>query len=360
LRVVHIYKDYPPVLGGIEKHLRDLALGLPSYGIEVAVVACSQERHTRLIQDGPTKVVLLAKHFQISSAPVSLAMPFVLRRLEPDLVHVHLPYPPGELAALVSGRPAVCTYHSPVVRQRVLGTLTAPITRALLRKTRKIVVSNPRIAVKLGDQGLDSKTVVIPFGVDLQRFRPPDRHEDHDHTHTRLLFLGRFRYYKGLPVLLQALSRVPSVTLTLAGDGPDRQRLELLVEALSIQERVAFVGNVPEDELPSLYRSHDIFVLPSDRPSETFGIAMLEAMACGLPCISTELSTGTSWLNLNGTTGLVVPPGDAAALADAMQQLAADGELRRRMGTAARRRAEEFPAEAMLLATAELYRQVLL
>ncbi len=355
MRVVQLYKDYPPVMGGVEKHLRDLARGLPRYGVKVTVVACSRDRTTRLVQDGPSRIILLPRHLQISSAPVSLAMLSVLRRLEADLVHGHLPYPPGELTALLSGRPLVCTYHSPIVRQRMLGALTAPVTRAVLKRARRLIVSNPVLAASLGGD-LRARAETIPFGVDLERFTPAEQVQDS--RVTRVLFLGRFRYYKGLPVLLEAMKSVPSAVLTLAGDGPLRPKLEGLSSTLGLEGRVAFTGDIDEGRLPDLYRGHDLFVLPSDRPGETFGIAMLEAMACGLPCISTELGTGTSWLNRHGETGLVVPPGDPRALAEAILQLSSNPELRRQMGAEARRRAEGFPLEKMLEATSSVYREV--
>lgn len=356
MRVLQIYKDYPPVLGGIEKHIRDLAIGLPGHGFQISVVACSTDHRARVMHDGPAKVLLLPRDLQVSSAPISLAMFFVLRRFEADLLHVHLPYPPGELAAILSGRPMVCTYHSPVVRQRVMGRLVAPFTRLILKRAKKIVVSNPMMASRLASIHLaEGKIRLIPFGVDLHRFRPAERKGEW--AGVRLLFVGRFRYYKGLPTLLQAVHKVPDVNLTLAGDGRMRPELEALVEALGLQPRVSFRGDIPESQLPDLYRGHDIFVLPSDRPSETFGIAMLEAMASGLPCISTELGTGTSWLNQNGRTGLVVPPGDAGALAAAILYLAEHSDLRTRMGQAARERAEGFSLETMLQAVAHLYRE---
>ncbi len=356
MRVVQLYKSYPPVLGGIEKHIQTLAHGLPRYGVEVLVVVCSQDRHGAAWRDGPAMVLRLPRLFQLSSAPVSLAMFWNLRRLEAELLHLHMPYPPGELAAMLSDKPLVTTYHSPVVRQRLLGALTSPITSKVLSRARAVVVSNPITASMVkGRYQMGDKVRVVPFGVDLERFHPASEGEAAGPP--RALFVGRFRYYKGLPVLLAALSKVPDLRLTLAGNGPGRGRAELLARQLGLEGRIDFLGDVSEEVLPELYRSHDIFVLPSNSPSETFGIAMLEAMASGLPCISTELGTGTSWLNRHRETGLVVPPNDPDALAQALQALAADRKLRRTLGRAARKRAEAFGLRTMLEAVVKIYRE---
>jgi glycosyltransferase involved in cell wall biosynthesis len=153
--------------------------------------------------------------------------------------------------------------------------------------------------------------------------------------------------------------RTVDANLVVVGDGPERSRLMRLAEELA-PGRVAFVGAVADQERAAYYRAADVAVMPSVSPAEAFAIALLEAMVCGTPVVSTELGTGTSWLNQHRETGLVVPPRDPGALANALTLLLADRDLHRELGAGARRRSEtHFSKRAMLRGLNEIYEAVL-
>jgi rhamnosyl/mannosyltransferase len=159
--------------------------------------------------------------------------------------------------------------------------------------------------------------------------------------------VGRLVYYKGLDVLIQAMTKCPG-TLALIGKGPLEAGLRRLCTDSGIASRVKFLGQVSDEQLVSFYHAADLLVLPSTQPTEAFGLVQVEAMACGLPVVSTDLPTGVPWVNQNGVTGLVVPPGDPDALAAAISRLLDDRALRTQMGEAGRRRAvEQFSGERM-------------
>jgi glycosyltransferase involved in cell wall biosynthesis len=163
----------------------------------------------------------------------------------------------------------------------------------------------------------------------------------------RLLFVGRHRYYKGVDVLLRALIGL-DVELIVCGSGPLTAEWKQLADELGLTQRVNFVGDIPDADLPGLYASADAFVLPANARAEAFGTVLLEAMAAGLPCITTELGTGTSYVVENGVSGLVVPPLDPAALAQAITSLQSGPQLRERLGQAGRTRLlQEFTLEKM-------------
>ena len=145
-------------------------------------------------------------------------------------------------------------------------------------------------------------------------------------------------YYKGLHVLLDAAREWPG-TMLIVGDGPLEPSLRAQAAALGVEDRVKFLGRVSHADLPAYYQACDVFVLPSIARTETFGVVQVEAMAAGLPVVSTRLPTGVPWVNQDGVSGLVVAPEDAVALGAALRRLADDHALRQRLADGARRRA---------------------
>ncbi|MBC7289656.1 MAG: glycosyltransferase [Armatimonadetes bacterium] len=176
---------------------------------------------------------------------------------------------------------------------------------------------------------------VIENGVDLQQFSPSPDSPVRDAP--VVLFVSRLIERKGLHFLLAALARmkdrVPRFQLVVAGDGPLRAQLEAQANSLGLGDRVRWLGNVPHDRLPDVYRSADIFVLPS--LSEGMANVALEAAASGLPLVLTDVP-GTAELLVHGRNGFVVAPADVESLANAIERLLLDPHLRRRMGQASR------------------------
>ncbi len=365
MHILYIYKDYYPVLGGIENNLRDLAEGMAGRGHTVTVLATGAGRRTE--EERPQaglRVIKAGRALHAASTPLSPAMLGIARGLRPDVAHLHFPYPPGDLAALaLPGRPPlVLTYHSDIVRQQTLLRLYRPLLEITLRRAARIFATSPQyIRSSPFLRPHAGKCVVMPSAVDLARFAPADPARVaafRKHPGPLLLFVGRLRYYKGLHVLIDALPQVPA-TLLIAGSGPERGRLEAQARGLGVAERVRFLGDVADADLPALYQAADVFVLPAHLRAEALGLAQIEALASGTPSVSTELGTGTSFANLHGVTGFVVPPADPAALARALRVLVANPELRRRLGEAGRRRvAELFGLRRMLDTAEQVYREV--
>lgn len=366
MNILYVYKDYYPVLGGIENHIKMLAEGLVQRGYEVQVLVTNTGPKTVIEEINGVPVIKAGCPVRISGAPISPAFYAWMHRLQPDIAHLHFPNPPGELGQLFLGcsKRFVLTYHSDIVRQKYLLQVYKPFLWRVLARADVITVSNPRyIETSPYLRPFADKCTVIHHGQDLSRFANP--HPNHMAairaryaSRPLLLFVGRLRYYKGLEVLIEAMKDIEA-HLLIVGDGPMRQEWEALTTELALTERVTFLGHVPDAELPAYYQACDLFVLPSTHRSETWGAVQIEAMACGKPVVCTELGTGTSYVNLHGETGLVVPPRDSAALAQAINQLLADPDLRRRMGEKGRQRAErEFSKERMIEAAAALYERL--
>jgi len=144
--------------------------------------------------------------------------------------------------------------------------------------------------------------------------------------------------------------------LTIVGSGPMERAWQELAQTVGVAERVTFAGEVSDAELPGYYAASDIFVLPASERSEAFGAVQLEAMASGKPVVCTELGTGTSFVNMNEETGLVVPARDSDALVRAINQLIDDPALRARMGAAGRARVrDKFTLEKMVDQVMQVY-----
>ena len=406
MKVLYIYKDYYPVLGGIENHIKMLAEGLTRRGYQVQVLVTNTSPKTVTEEINGVPVIKAGCPFRVSGAPISPALYAWLHRLEPDIAHLHFPNPPGELGQLFFGRSRrfVLTYHSDVVRQKYLLRVYKPFLWQILARADVITVSNPQyVETSPYLRPFADKCTVIHHGQDLSRFANYDpnhiaairaRHtpvpaqvqattptcaegtaelcrsvcrkespfnspSDVVYPRPLLLFVGRLRYYKGLEVLIESMRDIEA-HLLVVGNGPMRQEWEALTAELALTDRVTFLGHIPEAELPAYYQACDLFILPSTHRSETWGAVQIEAMACEKAVVCTELGTGTSYVNLHGETGLVVPPRDSAALARAINQLLADPDLRHRLGEGGRRRAErEFSKERMIEETIALYEGLL-
>jgi rhamnosyl/mannosyltransferase len=370
MRIVHLYKDYfPPVRGGIEQTVSRMARAQAAAGDEVTVLTSAHGGHRGSEEqiDG-VRVVRCAEWGRVASAPLCPGMPGALARLPADVVHLHYPNPTGELSwlAVHPRGTMVVTYHSDIVRQAAVMPLYGPFVRAILARAAVIM---PTSEAYIGRSHFlrphRAKCLVVPHGVDLERFddleRVAGRAAELRARYGRplVLFVGRLRYYKGLDVLLAAMPAVRG-RLVIVGDGPEERRLRGQAAALGLDGRVAFAGAVGDDDLLAHLAAADLGVLPSTLPSEAWGMAMVEMLAAGLPVVCTELGTGTTFVNRDGETGLVVPPGDGAALAAAINRVLEDETLRRRLAEGARRRARAlFSREAMMAGVREAYARAL-
>lgn len=352
MKILHIYNDYyPPVFGGIEKHINTICEGLKDR-FQMQVLVASRKPKTISENINEIDIFRVAEFGRIQSAPICPSMPWPLKRLNPDILHFHLPCPTGMVSYLLAhprGK-IVVTYHSDIVRQKWAIGLYGPLLVKFLKKSTCIIATSPNyIDSSPFLKRLRHKCVVIPHGVDTSKFRVSSTEDSY------ILFVGKLRYYKGLDYLIKAMQRVKT-KLLIIGTGNEEDRLKELAIELGVQSRVAFLGNVPEKDLPSYYQKCSVFVLPSVCRSEAFGIVQLEAMACGKPVVSTKLDTGVPWVNQNGVTGFIVPSRNSQALADAVNRLLDDRMLMEKFGRNSRQRVEkEFSKELMLNRTAEVY-----
>ena len=338
MKILHIYKSYYPFsVGGIEKHIQSLSACLEKSGIESAVLTTQNEAASiRLIDKNP--VYYFPITLNIASCPMSLALLKNFHRLASnfDILHYHFPWPFGDLTRLLTftSKPTVVTYHSDIVRQKWLNLIYQPVMKLFLNRADAIIASS--------DNYLQSspilkkylpKITVIPFGLDRSQFPSPPE-DTIKYWRERLgenffLFVGVLRYYKGLDFLLEAVSNT-DIPVVIAGSGPEEMRLAKIKEEKKIKN-VIFTGQITEQDKAALYQLCRATIAPSHLRAEAFCLSLLESLIYGKPAISTELSTGTSFVNTHNVSGLVVPPAEPQAMKQAMQLLLSDEALYQRL-----------------------------
>jgi len=256
----------------------------------------------------------------------------------------------------------VVTHHSDIVRQRILGPLATAAHALLYRRAAALIAATPKhIQYSRVLTRFESICHVIHFPIDAIPYAEAAAVWDEQlptewQQEPLVLFVGRLIYYKGLDVLLEALRLTQRARLAVVGVGPLMSELARQAELLGITQRVKFLGALPDDRLRSLYKCARFLVLPSVAPSEAFGMVQLEAMAAGRPVISTDLKSGVPYVNQHGITGLIVRPGDPAALATAMSKLIEDEPYARMLGAAAEQRVRaEFHVDRVIDAHVQLY-----
>lgn len=380
LRICMVTDCYPPSVGGIENHVYALSRELGRLGHRVTVVT---HREVRSRKSEPKPIVVPPGVEVVRLRGLTLRLPDgsdpavdpsmvgqmarLLREHEFDIVHGHTVESPFVLAlmrkAARMGFPTIITKHSMVERPKrppMVGAIMRAWMIAVVNQfTAYIAVSEPA-AEELN--GSKSKPFIIHNAIDMDAFRPDPSLRaqmraalgfgDQDIV---IGFLSRFVPSKGIVELVQVGERLAEhderLRFLLVGGGPLKRKVERDVARNGTADRFRFVGFQPWNQTPAYLNAMDIFAFPSQ--SEGFGMALLEAMACGLPAVTTDRS---------GTQD-IVRPGETAIVADSLDQLEAslallinDATLRKRLGAAARQAVESsMDWNAVAQRTAEAY-----
>lgn len=369
-RILHVYRTFfPDTQGGAEEVIRQLAKGGAQFGHDVRIFTLSSrvEEVQDIEFDGLT-ITRAPEWFEVASCNVCYRGLGVFRRLArwADIVHFHFPWPFGDLlrALVPSDTRTVVTYHSDIVRQRTLLKLYSPLMHRFLASVDSVVSTSPNyLRTSTTLQVYRDKTTVVPIGLDESHYPKPSP-TMLEVTRQRVgegffLFVGVLRYYKGLHILLDACAN-QEFRAVIVGAGPIENELKEHARQLGLTN-VVFLGFVGDEEKMALFQLCKAVVFPSYLRSEAFGVTLLEGAMCCKPLISSEMGTGTSYVNIDGETGLCVKPGDVESLREAMLTLDADSDLCQWFGSNARARFETFfTARQMNQGYDDVYRRLLL
>ena len=366
MKILHVVKAYYPDVGGIETSARQIAEASAKNGHEVAVL-CFGNKNENVETEG-VKVYRIKPLFNVGSASISFKYFKKYKELskDVDIIHFHVPNPLGELSFCLQSKSkakTLCTYHLDPVRPKAFVLMYKILLNSFMKKVDVICPTSPHyiISSRVIDKFLE-KCRTIPLGVDVSSFAnvSPEKIAEAEKVvsklkRPRVLFSGRFAYFKGIPNLLNAMALLPEYSLIMVGDGKKRQETEEQIDRLGLRDRVVLAGLQTGEFYRAFFHVADIFAFPSTWP-ESFGIVGLEALAAGLPLVTTEIWAGSSYYNEDGKTGLIVPPQDPQALADAIKKILSDPELHKMMSENASKRADKFALERMPERYEEVYK----
>lgn len=367
LRVLHVYKTYyPDTLGGVEQVLFQLTRGLAAQGVDNRLFVMSPDAEPGVIERAEATVMRCRYLAQLASTPVSWSAlaEFRAQLLWADVVHYQFPWPFADLLHFMAGtpRPSVVTYQSDVVRQTLLLGAYRPLMSRFLGSVDRVVATSPNyLATSPVLSTLARAVAVIPNGLDADR-QPKASTDRVAYWRQRVgegffLFVGVLRYYKGLDTLLHAARNLQG-SVVIAGAGPELKSLKAQLIKYRLTN-VKLVGEVGDEDKAALFQLAQAFVFPSNLRSEAFGMSLVEAASYGLPMVTCEIGTGTTFVNLDGVTGWTVPPDNPGALLDAMLRLSANPSKAQEMGRFAQERyAKLFTADGMAARYLALYNEI--
>lgn len=367
-RILHLAKYYPPEQGGMESVTQILAEGLAQAGHPVRVLCFTKDTAGTQQRQG---VAVVRVPVELERASQPLGWRYFIQGLrqarQADIVHLHAPNLLASLMCLLLPRrvKVLVHWHSDVVGKGRLGALVQPLERRMLKRADVVVATSQAYADASPLLGaVAHKVQVIPIGIPAQMtgLEPAQRTFD-DFLAGRpfVLALGRLVPYKGFSVLIDAARHLPAgCAVVIGGGGPLASDLADQVNRLGLQERVLLTGRLSDAELEHLFSRAMAFCLPSVERSEAFGVVLLEAMARGVPCVATTIQgSGTSWVNLQGVSGLNVPPADPFALATAIQTLCDNPDLRTKLAAGASARFQAlFTAQQSVASFKALYQRL--
>jgi len=369
-------------LGGTENVAYHLAVNMGLKGHKITIFTSSiDSKFTIEEQNRNITVYRYPTNFRIKGRNISPKLFLgLVDDLPLDIIHLHLSNSINNLGAQRYAKkrdlPLVVTYHGDP--ERDLGGFAYKLgvylfASCILKKiltNANVIISPSRHYINESRflREYQDKITVIPNGINIKDFDLPLSKEKCREklglplNKYIILFLGALSPYKGPDILVKAMQKVikkiPNVELVLCGEGGLKTKLKELSNKLNLNEYLRFAGFIDEKLKPLYYKSADIFVLPSTMKTECYPLAILEAMACGLPIVTSDIG-GISDAVKNGKNGLLVPPKNSEALADAIIYLLEGEDVRERMGKNGKEKVKNYSWERITEMTEEVYKSLI-
>ncbi len=372
MKIVQISPWFHPHLGGVESHVYSISSELVRRGHEVIVVTTRHKKDLpahETIED--IQISRLKPVATVLRTPIVPKVKKVLRSMNADVLHAHSPPPLSAYYASKSAHeckvPFVLTYHCDIEIPSIFGLVIEEVFRRTLgvrttRRANKIIVTTETYAATSRAVWRYSP-VVIPNPVDYELFQPDVnggtiRQElGIARGENVVLWLGRVVVHKGIEDLIEAAQFVENTKFIVGGEGPYLNTIKRMAKSLGIESKVIFTGRVPKAKLPLFYAACDLFVLPSVSRLEAFGIVALEAMSSGKPVVVTDMP-GVREVVTDGVEGLLADPLNAEDLAEKINTLLSNPELRERMGNDGREKViEKFSIKAIVDRLESVYKE---
>jgi glycosyltransferase involved in cell wall biosynthesis len=353
MKVLHVYRSYfPDPPGGLQEAIRQICISTQQFGIENTIFTLSPKPNPKVIIRPEATVVRCRSWAAPASCDLGGIQAFsTFHKLaeQADLIHYLFPWPFADLLRETTPRkPTVLTYISDIVRQRWQMAIYQPLMWRTLRRMDAIV-SNASNYIEsspvLSHPSIKSRVRQIPLGINEHFYSEKEDREilarlKLNDDEPFFLFIGVFRYYKGLHTLLNACPQIQG-KIVIAGSGPEEDALHAQATRMRLRN-VIFTGQVTENEKLSLLKACRGLVLPSHLRSEAYGMVLVEASMFGKPMVSCDINTGTSFVNKHLETGFVVPPEAPDLLAQSINTLMANKAIAEKFGRGARRRYETY------------------
>lgn len=368
MKILHVYKtSLPDSYGGVESFIDALCKSTGKLGVENELLTLHPRPLNAPIKRLGYTIHQCRRDLHIASTgfSVSAFRKFGELATKADIIHHHFPNPFADLLHITSRikKPTLVTYHSDIVRQKLLLQIYKPLRNYFLDSVDHIASTSPNYFVTSNVlQKYSNKVSIIPIGIEQAGIKKVSAKRV-EYWQKRLskpffLFIGAMRYYKGLHIAIDAISG-SNINLVIAGTSKIENVLKAKTKALGIKS-IEFLGTINEEDKLALLNQCYGFIFPSHLRSEAFGIALLEAAAAGKPMISCEIGTGTSFINVSGETGIVVCPGSPHELREAMEFLLANPKVADRMGNNAKKRARAlFKLEDQADSYLKVYKKLL-
>lgn len=361
-KVIHVYKTFfPETKGGGEQVIYFLCKDLAKHNIESKVLCLTGDKYKSVTKFDGIEVIRYPYTTNFASCPLSISLLKNFRKeiAWADIIHYHYPWPFGDLLSLLApkNKKQIVTYHSDIIKQKILKKFYYPLEQYFLSKVDKIIATSPNyVSTSENLKKFQYKTEVVTLGINPKLYSKPNAKQcsiiKNKFGDNFILFIGQLRYYKGLHLLITAMKDIKA-NLVIIGQGTEELKLKNLCKQEGI-DNVHFLGQLQDEEKVNYLNSCYALALTSHLRSEAFGIALLEGAMFAKPLISCRIGTGTEYININNETGFTVPT-ESGHIKDAIVALLKNPDLAKKMGQNAKKRFDKlFTSEAMAKGVAKI------